>query len=76
MGFIFFPARVDLRDQGIKVGVWPEGSLGYQLFSAGRAFLVPAPQGCDNAIRAESVEALLGGHCILQHVQTDGAHEL
>lgn len=41
MGFIFFPARVDLRDQGIKVGVWPEGSLGYQLFSAGRAFLVP-----------------------------------
>jgi hypothetical protein len=40
------------------------------------SLLLPAPQGCDNAIRAESVEALLGGHCILQHVQTDGAHEL
>lgn len=41
MGFIFFPARVDFGDQGIEVGVWPEGPLGYQLFPAGRALLVP-----------------------------------
>lgn len=106
MGLVFFPARVDFGDQGIEVGVWPEGPLGYQLFPAGRALLVPglgerklyglswpslmsphfthckrslllpAPQGSDDAVRAESVEALLGGHCVLQHVQADGTHEL
>lgn len=107
VGLVFLPAGIDLRDQGIKVGVWPQRPLGYQLLSAGRALLVPrggerkpyvvtrtlraqlctshptsnmslllpAPQGRDNAVRAESVEALLGGHRILQHVQADGAHE-
>lgn len=75
VGLVFLPAWIDLRDQGIKVGVWPQRPLGYQLLTAGRALLVSAPQGRDNAVRTESVETLLGGHCILQHVQADGAHE-
>lgn len=37
---------------------------------------LPAPQGSDDAVRAEPVQALLGGHCVLQHVQADGTHEL
>lgn len=75
VGLIFLPARIDLRDQGIKIRVWSQRPLGNQLLAAGRALLVPAPQGRDYAVGAESVEALLGGHCILQHVQADGAHE-
>ena len=76
VGLIFLPAGVDLRDQSIEVGVWLQRPLGYQLLSAGRALLVPAAQGRDSAIRAESVEALLGCHRILQRVQADGAHDL
>lgn len=38
--------------------------------------LLPAPQGGDDAVRAEPMQALLGGHCVLQHVQADGTHEL
>lgn len=41
VGLIFLPAGIDLRDQGIKVGIWPQRPLGYQLLAAGRALLVP-----------------------------------
>lgn len=40
------------------------------------SLLLPAPQGSDDAVRAEPVQAFLGGHCVFQHVQADGAHEL
>ena len=36
----------------------------------------PRSEGRDDAVGAEAVETLLGGHCVLQHVQTDGTHEL
>lgn len=41
VGLVFLPAGVDLRDQGIKIGVWSQRPLGYQLLAAGRALLVP-----------------------------------
>ena len=37
---------------------------------------VPGAQGRHDALGAEAVQALLGGHGVLQHVQADGAHEL
>lgn len=43
---------------------------------ADMSLLLPAPQGGDDAVRAEPMQALLGGHCVLQHVQADGTHEL
>ena len=36
----------------------------------------PAAQRRDDAVGAEAVQALLGGHGVLQHVQADGAHQL
>lgn len=41
VGLVFLPAGIDLRDQGIEVGVWSQRPLGYQLLAAGRALLVP-----------------------------------
>ena len=41
VGLVLLPAGVDLRDQSIEVGVWPQRPLGYQLLSAGRALLIP-----------------------------------
>lgn len=35
----------------------------------------PWSESSDNAVSTEAVEALLGGHCVLQHVQADGTHE-
>ena len=37
---------------------------------------IPAAQRGDDAVGAEAVQALLGGHGVLQHVQADGAHQL
>ena len=36
----------------------------------------PRSEGGDDAVGAEAVQTLLGGHGVLQHVQTDRAHEL
>ena len=41
VGLVLLPAGVDLRDQSIEVGVWPQRPLGYQLLSAGRTLLIP-----------------------------------
>ena len=38
--------------------------------------LSPGPQRRDDAVGAEAVQTLFGGHGVLQHVQTDGTHEL
>lgn len=36
----------------------------------------PRSERCDDAVCTEAVQALLGGHCVLQHVQANGAHQL
>ena len=53
-----------------------EGPLSPPAPTSNTSLLLPAAQGCDDAVRAEPVEALLGCHRVLQHVQADGAHEL
>ena len=73
---VLVPARVDLGNQVVKVRVWPERPLRDELLPAGRTLLVARAEGCDDALVAESVQTFLGGHCVLQHVQADGAHEL
>lgn len=35
----------------------------------------PRSQSCDDAISAEAVQTFFGCHCVLQHIQTNGAHE-
>ena len=44
--------------------------------NVGGAHLVPVPERGDDTIGAEAVQALLGRHRLLEHVQADGAHEL
>lgn len=41
VSLIFLPTRIDLRDQRVKIGVWPQGAFGDQLLAAGRALLIP-----------------------------------
>lgn len=41
-----------------------------------KADLVAASEGGDDAVRAEAVQALLGGHGLFEHIQTDRTHEL
>ncbi len=36
----------------------------------------PWSERSDDAVGTEAVQALLGGHGVLQHVQADGTHEL
>lgn len=36
----------------------------------------PRSECSDDAVSTEAVQALLGGHGVLQHVQTDRTHEL
>lgn len=36
----------------------------------------PWSESSDNAVSTEAVQALLGGHGVLQHIQANGTHEL
>lgn len=63
------------RNQTVEVGIRSKGSLRDQLLTTSRTFLVPRPQSCDDAVTAETVQALFRGHCLLEHVQADGAPE-
>lgn len=41
VGLVLIPAGVDLGDQGVKIGIWSEGSLGNQLLPARGTLLIP-----------------------------------
>lgn len=57
------------RNQAIKVRIRSKGSFRNKLFAACRTLLVAAPQGCDDTIGAESMQAFLCGHGFLQHIE-------
>lgn len=40
------------------------------------AVSLPGSQRGDDAVRTEAVQTLFGCHRVLQHVQTDGTHQL
>jgi hypothetical protein len=65
-------ATISHRNQTIKVRIRPQRTLRNQLLATRRAFLVSAPQSCDDAVAAEAVQALLRRHRLLQHIETDG----
>ena len=44
MSFVLIPAWVNLTDESVKIGVWPQGPLGNELFATCGTFFV-AGQG-------------------------------
>lgn len=48
MGFILIPAGIDLGNQGVKVRIRSQGSLGNQFFSARGTLLIPGKEKKNN----------------------------
>lgn len=60
--------RCSVTSPPLSVQLWRSYYSGVPVHS-------PRSQSCDDAISTEAMQTFFGGHCVLQHVQTDRTHE-
>lgn len=75
VGFVLLATGIDLRDEQIEIRIRTERTFRDQLLAAGGALFVAGPEGCDDAVRTETMQTFLGRHRLLQHVQANGTHQ-
>ena len=73
---VLVPRRIDFGYQSVEVWIGSETPLRNELLATSGTFFVARAESRNDALLAESVETLFGGHGCFQNIQTDGTHQL